>query len=504
MKSSLLGKNRKKTLWIILGILLALGLGIRLYDLTDPPLDFHSTRQLWSAITARGMYYQYLDDAPDWKRDLAVEAWKSKPVIEPVILESMTALAYRIAGQELLWIPRIFSSIFWSIGGIFLFLLAQDISSTEGAILALAFYLFLPFGVVASRSFQPDPFMVMWIIMAWWAFYRWHTVRTWKTAIIAGAYVGIAILVKSVAIFMIFGGAAGLVLASLGIKKAIKDGQVWLVILLSGLPGVAYLLYGTFALGLTSQFEGRFFPELLLDPGHYVRWGNQMIAIIGFSGLFSSLLGIFLFRKWTQRSFVFGLWFGYFIYGLLFPYHFLTHDYYHLPLIPLAALCLAPVFSAIFASIQTLDLSWFSRLGMISVILIAVLLQVWKVRVQFASEDYRHEPPYWEALAEDIGRDKEIIALTQDYGYRLFYYGWINAKNWPETAHLAYRELRGGKPFVFEEWFSEETKGMDYFLVTRLKELDKQGELRDHLYDTFAIAAEGDGYILFDLNSQSP
>ncbi len=39
-------------------MLLLLGLGIRLLDLTDPPLDIHPTRQLHSALMARGMYYR--------------------------------------------------------------------------------------------------------------------------------------------------------------------------------------------------------------------------------------------------------------------------------------------------------------------------------------------------------------------------------------------------------------------------------------------------------------
>ena len=33
-------------------------LAIRLYDLTDLPLDFHPTRQLVSFIKARGFYYK--------------------------------------------------------------------------------------------------------------------------------------------------------------------------------------------------------------------------------------------------------------------------------------------------------------------------------------------------------------------------------------------------------------------------------------------------------------
>ena len=42
---------------LALAILFGAALAIRLYDLTDLPLDFHPTRQLVSFIKARGYYY---------------------------------------------------------------------------------------------------------------------------------------------------------------------------------------------------------------------------------------------------------------------------------------------------------------------------------------------------------------------------------------------------------------------------------------------------------------
>ena len=39
----------------VLVILFVAGFAIRMYDLTDPPLDFHPTRQLLSAIKARAL-----------------------------------------------------------------------------------------------------------------------------------------------------------------------------------------------------------------------------------------------------------------------------------------------------------------------------------------------------------------------------------------------------------------------------------------------------------------
>jgi len=491
-------------LWITLSVIFLLALGIRLYDLTDPPLDFHSTRQFWSAIIARGMYYQGLENVPDWQRDLAVATWKAQPVIEPTIFESMVAVTYRIVGQEIIWIPRIYSALFWLIGGLGLYFLARDMTSMDGGIIALIFYLFVPFGAIASRSFQPDPFMVMGIILAWWRFYGWVQAPSWKNAIIAGLSAGVAMLIKSVAVFFLLGGMAALILTDHGLKKALKDQQIWTIAILSVLPVGLYTLYGVLFLGMESQFQGRFFPEMLTDPTHYVRWGSEMMSIVGFSGLILGLLGIFVFRESTQRAFVSGLWFGYGLYGLFFPYHILTHSYYHLPLIPVVALSIAPMAAAVFEVIVTRNLAKILKGSIVAVIGAAVILQMWDIRVELAQTDYRHEPPYWEAIAEAVGREHKVVALTQDYGYRLYYYGWLEVQNWPDTGLLNYRELRGGREMTFDEWFGEHTEGMDYFLVTRIKELERQENLKDRLYNNFALIKEGEGYLLFDLHQPAP
>src|SRR5512133_3909129 len=86
-------------------LLLGLGLGIRLYDLTDLPLDFHPTRQLLSALKARGMYYETLTDVPAEQRSFAIQQWKFRAAIEPEVIERLTAFTYQFTGEQL-WVAR--------------------------------------------------------------------------------------------------------------------------------------------------------------------------------------------------------------------------------------------------------------------------------------------------------------------------------------------------------------------------------------------------------------
>lgn len=228
-------------------IIFGLGLAIRLYDLTDLPLDFHPTRQLISAIKARGMYYQGRTDVAEAQRRFAVQQWKGRAEIEPEIVERLAAVTYRFTGEQM-WLGRIYSSLFWLVGGYFLYLLLGRFASPDGALLGTAFYLFLPYGVIASRSFQPDPLMVMLTIAYWWAVYRWSETlepesrasRTRKSsrssrlrgkdslnwAIVAGLLGGLAILVKFSAAFFVIGGGLGAVLGRTSMRKALDRKSV--------------------------------------------------------------------------------------------------------------------------------------------------------------------------------------------------------------------------------------------------------------------------------------
>ncbi|MFQ5615936.1 MAG: ArnT family glycosyltransferase, partial [Anaerolineales bacterium] len=196
----------------ILVFLLGLALLLRLTDLKDPPLAFNPTRQLRSAIIARGIYYTSLPGANPETRRIAVAHQRSMVTYEPPILETIVAAVYRLMGGEYVWVARVINSVFWLIGGIALFDLARRMTSDWGALVGVGFYLILPLSVFASRSFQPEPGMTMWIILAIYALYRWGENPSWEWALLAGITAGIGALTKIVAAFFIGPAAIAVVL----------------------------------------------------------------------------------------------------------------------------------------------------------------------------------------------------------------------------------------------------------------------------------------------------
>lgn len=496
--------------------LLVLGLGLRLYDLTDPPLDFHFTRQLRGAIIARGLYYSLLPEADPVLREDAIAWGRSTGQYEPPILEGLVAVTYRLIGGEYAWVGRIYSSLFWVIGGLALFALARRMAAAQSsssasplaALIALGYYLALPFGVQASRSFQPDPGMTMWIILSVYALYRWMEAhaeptapsqgRSWRWAVLAGLLGGMAILTKTVAVYILAGGAIAAVWYTLGWKRALRTSQTWVMAFLMLLPSLIFILVGRGGSALDYiQSWTISLSHLLLDPGFYVRWLNLVQDLMGLSVLLLALFGALIARP-RARSLLVGLLLGYVIYGLTLPYQMYTHNYYHLQLIPLLALALGPT------SLPLLEKVWEQGRAARLVSLLALLVGLGFCAVTsvntLRAEDFRDEPAYWQEIGELLPRDGKIIALTPDYGYRLLYYGWRKVTLWPNRGELSLSELRGQEK-DFNDYFKKRIEGKSYFLIASLRQFNEQADLKAALTGGYPLVAEGDGYLVFDLEN---
>ena len=167
---SLFFRSRLPLLLVLAALFLA-GLAIRVYDLHDLPLDFHPTRQLFTAIVARSYYYRDTPSAPAWERARAAAQLAAEET-EPPSIDWLAAKTYQVIGHVDLFYPRLYSVLFWVLAGIPLFLLAQGLTNTAGGLLALGVYLLAPFGVQASRAFQPDPLMTALTITSWYCMWR--------------------------------------------------------------------------------------------------------------------------------------------------------------------------------------------------------------------------------------------------------------------------------------------------------------------------------------------
>ena len=497
-------KNSRLLRVILVVVLLAAGLAVRLLDLTDPPLDFAATRQLHSLILARGFYYQMdtssVQSLPIDQRQLGIEAAKQELQVEPVILEKITAVLYALFGRETFVIPRILVSLLWGVGGIPLFLIARRFSGNNGALFALTFYELLPFGVIAGRSFQPDPFMVTVILFAVLFQLRWSEDHSLKNALLAGGFSGLALLIKLPAVFFVGLPFAGVVLMN-GIKKAFRERHLALMVALTLLPVIAYyLIYALSGNSTTNVVTNRFFPSLFIQPGWYQRWFMMAKSVVGYIPLFLAILAFFLIKARNLKIVYACLWIGYLLQGFVFAYHISSHDYYQLPLIPVAAIGCGMVFALFLEKIELSAPKIIARLFILMVLIFGTALTVLKSWSEMREADFHYEEIYWKYLGDTIGRESKVTALTHDYGFRLQYWGGILPRLWKTQGDYAVDELAHNLEIPFDTRFHEAIDGSDYFLITLVNDFESQGDLHAFLFSHYPYS-QGEGYYLFDLQT---
>jgi len=506
MKSSLFSRWPR---WLpVLILLLALGAALRFVRLNAPPLDFHSTRQLRNSLVARAIYYDLLPGADPQKRALAESFQRAVGRYEPPISESIAGFTFLLTGGESFAVPRIYATIFWLLAGVALFDMARRMTSPAAAFIALAYYLVLPFAVQASRSFQPDPLMTSAFVAGMYFLYRWSDSPipgaapnrgtiwrggpSWKWAVLAGLFLGLAALIKIVIAFLVIGAAVAAVLAKLG-RNFWRSGQVWAMAALAALPAFAY-----YVLGHPGRSTEYFFAwtvdliKLITSPHFYADWLGFVGGLLGLTALLLAAAGT-LVAPAPARWLLIGGWIGYLFYGLMLPFQMFTHSYYHIQLVPLVALGLAPVAHVVFE--KAAGSPRWVQAALAVLVVVAIGYQSWAARSALVAENFSDAPGYWKSVGMAIPTGAEVIGLTQDYGYDLMYWGWRKVNLWPFDTDLSSVKSGGKDPAA---QFAEYTTGEDYFLVTAFGQLDHQPSLKKILAG-YPVAAQGDGFVLYSL-----
>jgi 4-amino-4-deoxy-L-arabinose transferase-like glycosyltransferase len=481
--------------------LIVLGAVLRLIDMNDPPLDFHASRQLRNAIVARNIYYQLSPHADPQKQALAATFANSVGHYEPPVIESLVAVTFRLLGKESYAVPRIWETFFWVLAGLALFDLARRAVSSWAGIVALAHYMILPFSVQASRSFQPDPLMTSAFVAGIYFLYRWSEAakesrRSWKWAILAGLFLGFAVLVKVVIAFLVGTCAMGIVIFTLR-RDFWKSKQVWVMALSMIIP--AFLYYVVFNSGRSSEYLVHWslaLFKLISSTDFYSKWLAFLGSLFGLTMLFISLAGALIATP-RLRWLLISLWIGYVAYGLTLPFQMYTHSYYHIQLVPVIALGLAAAVNPLLERVSTQRSMM--RVAFAGLTIAVIGYQAWVARSVLVAEDYRYEPKVWENITAAVPVDVNVIALTQDYGYRLMYFGWRKVSLWPLNTELA--QLKNENRDTAAR-FHDITAGNDYFLVTAFGQWNQQPELKKILSE-YPIVSEGNGYILYDIRSQN-
>jgi hypothetical protein len=427
------------------------------------------------------------------------------------------------------------------VGGIFLYLIARQLYSYQASLLTTAYYLFLPFGISSSRSFQPDPLMVMMIIISIFYVMKYHDKPTGGNLITASILTAFAIFVKPYSLFIIFCTYLALSIAKAGIVKSILNKNFIIFTTISSLPVILYYVAGLLSdVGyLREHAQNSFVPHIMLRPYFWKNWYTIIGNVIGFIPFLAAILGFLAVRKGLPRVLLTALWLSYLIFGIAATHHIHTHTYYHMQFIPVVALSLGSaadyardwitrkeyvrllvsalgiILISFISSVSTSQIQWKNILGDKSQLKsLRTIVGVNTEFKKFIMDDFRDEVRIAQEIGDIVGHSPNIIFLTRDFGRSLAYHGEISGYPWPTSGSLMERKERGlwipGKDEIYNDHYlmirthDKYIKySPDFFVVTYFEEFEEQTDLRDFLREKFPIIAQKKEYMIFDLRNMS-
>lgn len=444
----------------VLAALMLIGLSVRMPDINQPIVRFHPTRHYRSAVLARACYYDHSAGVPDWAKRVANANREMQQAGEPPVMEWLACGAYLALGHEAVTIPRVAAALIWVSGAIPLWLLARRLASARAAPLAAALYLFLPYGIVASRNFQPDPLMTVASLWAIHALVRHHDAPRRPSLFAAAALISVAGVIKPMSVFLTLPVAL------------VVSGRIALVLL--GLIGPA-LYYGYSAVAgslVQDQMRMRFVPHMIGTAFFWQGLAKMVSRVETIPLLVLALVASMVASDRLSRRILAALFLGYGAFALAFTYHLPTHDYYHLPYIAVVALGAALLFARVEHRAPS---------GLVYALCALIAIAGSMVAVpRFQVDNAVTLSRMYQEIGELTEHDVKALFLDTEYGFALMYHGEISGDSWPNHDDLA-AEAFDGRPVVdadtrFDRDYA--SWGPRYFIVTDLSSFNASPDLQ--------------------------
>ena len=478
--------------WFFLGLILLLALGLRWYKIDIPLADHHSWRQADTAAVARNFIkegFDFLHPRIDNMAPISKEMVFNPQryfLVEPPIYQTLVAGVYALFGVQEKRARLV--TIGFSLGAIiFLFLLVRKLVDQRIALLAAFFMAILPYSIYYSRVVLPDAEMLFTSITMLYFFILWLEKQTWRRFGLAVFFAAWALTLKMFPLFL------GIPLFYLVWRQwgfnFLRQKKLYLFLFLAFLPLVAWRIWiSQFPEGIPAstwlfnlygiRFRPAFFRWIFAE-----RIGK---LILGYWGLPLLVLGLMLKTKKKEGWFFHWWLLAFLVYVTVFATGNVTHDYYQIPFIPMAAVFLAK------GTDWLLKASKQSFSKMVSYLLIAIC-----ILFMFGFSWYEIESFYLiqggvdlAGLAVDELLPQDALILTGDSNdatllYNTNRYGWAGgyASNIPNEKE-AFNKAR--------------ERGAEYYVTTKVNEL-KSTEFGQFLFNESKLIKETDQYVIFDI-----
>ena len=305
----------------------------RLILIDQPYIDRWSWRQSDVAAIARNFKengFHFTHPQIDWAGDTPGYVGTEFP-----ILPFVAASCYKFAGVHE-WIGRLQAVIFFTASLPFFFLLVREIFGDTAALWATFFYSFAPLNVFAGRSFMPDVPSLSLALIGLYFFLRWIDSERSTSLFAAAIVISLALLIKLPSVII---GAPLLFLVWQKWRwNFLRQPSLWLFAAITILPSIAWYWHA-------HEIAEKFYPHHFFGAGG-IQIENfssywKIMRLTGISSLTPVLsilatLGLFVAPGGKYRR-VFHWWLAATILFIIVVGYGNRHQWYQLPLVPIAA-----------------------------------------------------------------------------------------------------------------------------------------------------------------------
>ncbi len=475
--------------WAVAILATGVGVGWRMIDLTEWPFPLFQPVQYESALASRSIWMSIDSDARTAERLELFREDRFRHVVSPPILPALAAVSYRIAGDEIPWISKVFAAGFWLVAAWSLRAATRNLTGSSWAgVAALTYLLMAPFGLIVSRCFQTESVAVCGLAIGVWQLSRSGSLGDRRAVILSGIICGVLGLAKPGTLFLpLTGGVAGL-LALSGGRPVTKLSYFAIFTILHAIPSV---LYGAIFL---SDRGGEIQPHRLLEMDFYVAVERMLATTIRWPALAVGLGGAIL-ALGRKHGLALGLFVGFGGFFGVFTFHATTHEYYYTTLLVPVALGLgcAVAFSirlgtGLFGSSRRNDallaaavLFGLTRFAVVST---TPWVGPWRLSSGNAAGlagHYEKEAAFARSAKQTraiVRPGARVVVLADALAFE--YWANIRVSQWPRNSDLAFLRSNGTELSGMMEQMiaSAVAQGIEYFVVCELDEFRAQPELR--------------------------
>ncbi len=492
---------KKNNLFLL--FVIVLGLMLRLYKINIPLLEFYPSRQIQTADIARNFF----------KTDLNIlhpavsyfGARNTSFLIEFPGYNYLVSLLYFVFEVHEV-IGRLISVLAWLVSIIFIYKIVLKLGTKTIANISCLFYSLSPLSILISRSFQPDQLMIAFSLAGIYYFLKWNKENDIVSLLLSVGFVSISVLLKLPSVIFTFLPIFLFILINK--RNRVKPLLIYITCII--VPtflwyGYAYIQRQSSAITVGGFSLSTWFGfDVFLNPNYYLYiFGFEYNLVLLPIGIILFVIGIFQKLKPSQRFLYFWLG-GVFVYFLVFNKHNMTHEYYHLPILPIAVLFVGIAGEKVWTAIYTKFVSK-GILIFILVFTICLLMIIPTLQRAYKPIDRFSYVITTAAKIKSVTKPSDPIIGSMDSGPSLVYYsnrnGWQFAVNREDTeTKFNFYGVKNLKTIdSIDELNNLRQQGAVIFASANKSQFVASGAFANYMYSNYPVIEDDGNSIIFSL-----